>query len=610
MPQVKCAGRTKISSDMPSWNFPALSQLAAIVLLALGSRALGDVVILRNGREVQGEVLREDGDRVVVRFPGGLLDLRRKDIASIQRQPRALLLIEEGDKRLLRGEHRSAIEAYSEALKEDSTSSRANQGLLVARQRHAEALFAQGRFEASREAYRQILAERPGDPAAVEGMASAGMALEEGAILEQRALDELRGGRSDAAIERLEELYEQFTERRPHLGRLLANALLQQGGRLLRAGKLDEADAAYRRALVLDPELVAAARRPVVELKMRQVGALASAGEYARLRDLTAAGLEVDPAHPALRFFHGLGLEGLGEARKASREYLEVLGPQRGGYAGKPIADLRRAAEEAMSRAVDAPGAAHPASKQALSGEFRELATEHFRVLHKNPAVASEAAAAAETAYRAIFDALGCATHLRTPLRLKIFPTREEYLAESGLGTWSSGAHRVERLRGDFSEHIIQSFQDEPRLLTGVVPHEVAHALLAHRLNYPSSLALWANEGFAVSCEPAYLHRHYDRVLSWALAREELLPFDTLLKLDAYPSDGVQVYYAQCYSLVAFLLSEGSLSTFVDFLKQASDAPEAWRLALRRHYAIADTNALEGRWRSWLLHRLAGEGGR
>ena len=42
----------------------------ALVVLAPHVRA--DVIVLKNGNEIQGEVLKESKNRVVIKFPGGL----------------------------------------------------------------------------------------------------------------------------------------------------------------------------------------------------------------------------------------------------------------------------------------------------------------------------------------------------------------------------------------------------------------------------------------------------------------------------------------------------------------------------------------------------------
>jgi hypothetical protein len=110
-----------------------------------------------------------------------------------------------------------------------------------------------------------------------------------------------------------------------------------------------------------------------------------------------------------------------------------------------------------------------------------------------------------------------------------IYPTRDDYLKGAGVQSWSGGAHQVARAMGDLSEHRICSYQEQPRLTSGVLPHEIAHALLSHRLNYPHEIPLWANEGFAVLREPRHLHNYYRAVIRQEAKRKNLYPVASIL---------------------------------------------------------------------------------
>ena len=56
-----------------------------------------DVVVLKNGHEIQGEVLRETATEVVVRFPGGILRLKQKQVDRVERQSRLTYLLEDAE---------------------------------------------------------------------------------------------------------------------------------------------------------------------------------------------------------------------------------------------------------------------------------------------------------------------------------------------------------------------------------------------------------------------------------------------------------------------------------------------------------------------------------
>ena len=155
----------------------------------------------------------------------------------------------------------------------------------------------------------------------------------------------------------------------------------------------------------------------------------------------------------------------------------------------------------------------------------------------------------------------------------------------------------IEKVRGNLSEHHISCYQDQARLLSGILTHEVAHALLSHRVNN-KTLPLWANEGFAVYSEPLHLHRHYMKILKKERARQTLVPLRKVLSRREYPQDKVELYYGQSFSVVDFLIQEKGLHTFVQFLLTLNDDNLA--AMVKRHYRIPGINALENRWLAWI----------
>jgi len=62
---------------------------------------VADVVVLKNGNEIQGEILKDGEEGIVLKFPGGVLELPRKQVKEVKRQPRIQYLLEEGEKEVL-----------------------------------------------------------------------------------------------------------------------------------------------------------------------------------------------------------------------------------------------------------------------------------------------------------------------------------------------------------------------------------------------------------------------------------------------------------------------------------------------------------------------------
>jgi tetratricopeptide (TPR) repeat protein len=577
--------------------------LTPAVLLVIAPFLVADVVVLKNGNEIQGEIMKDGEDGITLKFPGGVLELPRKQVKEVKRQPRIQYLLEEGEKEIQRGSFEDAIQTFGEAAREDPGSDRAQKGRRDAQEKQALSLQGAGRFSEAKAALKAILARDPGDLRPRAEIETIDQTLEEARKEEERGRAELREGDLEKGIWRLQRVFDRFPERREVLGRVLAGAIIDEGNRLFSAQNWRQAEDRYLKALVIEPELLSRAQRQLVFSKAKQIEPVLQKGDFATVERMCAEGLELDPSSEVLRYYHGVALEGKGRARDAAEEYLLVTEGKRPGNLKEAVADLRHEAEAKLLKKENIPPTLHPRAREVLPGDFRELKTRHFTVRQKNAEIAREASVSAEKSYEEIFQALGCLTQLRNPLQVIIYPTKEEYLAASGLQSWSGGGHFVARKMGDLSDHRIYSFQDQPRLTTGVLPHEIAHALLQHRLNYPEKVPLWANEGFAVLREPEYFHRYYRRILSQNLAQKTLLRLKDILFRAEYPQENVELFYAQAFSTVEFLVSESGLDTFVNFVKGISRSGADFDSSLQRYYKIAGAVALENRWIAWFERR-------
>lgn len=573
--------------------------VAGLLLGSTGVPAVADVIVLRNGNEIQGEVIRETPDRLVVRFPGGVLELRRRQVLAVRRQSRADYLLDEGAKAGLRSDHDAAVDALEEAVVEAPESLRARQALRDARLARANALQDLRRHEEALAAYRGIVEDYPDCREAREEIDLVVEARQEAMRELELARRELTRGDLETSIWRLKKVHEEYPDLRPTSSRDLAQASVERGKRLFRAAQWEEAAGLFLQALTLCPDLIEAVRSAYLTCQLRRLEPLVRRGEFGPVEPLAREGLSVDPSDERLLFLLGMSLEARGAVREAGELYAEVLGEAVPSGLERRIVDLRKRAEaEALGSSSGRDPLHDPQSRRVLTGGFRSLRAAHFVVRHRNTAVGRHVARVAEGHYRGLFRRLGCNTHWRTPCEIIVHPTKAAYLAEGGTQEWSVGHHRLLKRQGAFSEHRIVTYQDQPGLTAGVLQHEIAHALLAHRLNYPDEIPLWANEGFAIVEGGGYVRRHYRQLLQDAARRRTLIPLRELLTLRDYPSaDRVGLYYAESWSLVEWLLGrERGLGTFVRLLRSVTSGQASLVDALRAHYRVASLAALETRW--------------
>jgi hypothetical protein len=87
----------------------------ALVLLFCGV-ARADIVRLANGREIKGEVEKDDGDELVIRTSTGKVRVKRKLVESITRSITAHRMLDQARELLKSGETAKAVYAFEDAL--------------------------------------------------------------------------------------------------------------------------------------------------------------------------------------------------------------------------------------------------------------------------------------------------------------------------------------------------------------------------------------------------------------------------------------------------------------------------------------------------------------
>jgi hypothetical protein len=132
------------------------------------------------------------------------------------------------------------------------------------------------------------------------------------------------------------------------------------------------------------------------------------------------------------------------------------------------------------------------------------------------------------------------------------------------------------------------------RLRTSVLPHEIAHTILAEHFGRP--LPRWADEGGAIVSGCAADRRWYNK-----LCREitdtpgRTMSLRRLLSCRDYPDD-VTALYAQSCSLVKFLVGSKGRPAFLAFVARGMHNDD-WDGAVQEYYGFHSVEQLE---RSWL----------
>jgi hypothetical protein len=239
------------------------------------------------------------------------------------------------------------------------------------------------------------------------------------------------------------------------------------------------------------------------------------------------------------------------------------------------------------------------------AGGWRVAETANFRIWHRLPqSLADRVARAAEKAQADVgarwFGSRDRDWQLRCDLT--VYPTAADFSAATGIPGAVPGLSRSRCEAGRVVSRRIDLHADAPNWLAAVLPHEVAHVVLAGAFG-DERVPPWANEGVAVLTEPRSRVELHLRNLPRYEQADELFPVADLLERDDYPERRrLGPFYAESVSLVEFLASARDPETFTRFVRDG--VRHGYASALRKHYGW-DLAELERRWRRYAFDRPA-----
>ncbi len=576
---------------------PLLGSFFLCLLLGARTPLLADIIILKNGNQMQGEVVHQDKRYITIQIPNGLMRIERRQIKKIQSESRQDYLISEGEKHQLRRDFRGAIDLYRQVLAEEPANKEALDGLVQAQENYAHSLFKSNQFVKANKAYNDIIELKPEHHGAQKGIRKIQQKIEELAELESLGKEQILAGEVEEGLKKLKKIYDNYPDQRSGLEKDLATASIRLGAKAQQDKDWDTAESYYLDALSYDPLVISKISNYYAALKTHQLNELARDGDFKKLAENAEKALAIAPEHPFLLYFQGLGLQGTGHAKDAALLYLKVSERERPSDLEGSVSVLRKAAELKLS-GLDPNQAEEEVHSEVLPGKWRKITTDHFVVYHHNNKVGKAVATMAEKTYWKLFRNLGCKTHWHKRCQIYIHPSKQYFLKASSLKGWTGGSHQIIKSQGALSEHRIQSFQTQSGLVQSIIPHEVTHAMVAHRTRYRGELPLWINEGLAMLSEPEAVREYYSRKVSENVKLNQHFRINKFVKMDEYPeADQVQSFYAQCYSLTNFLVKRKGMKKFLSFVEELLLAPDSLDLLLKRHYRISSTAALGNLWK-------------
>ena len=280
---------------------------------------------------------------------------------------------------------------------------------------------------------------------------------------------------------------------------------------------------------------------------------------------------------------------------------------------------VRGAAPEEPEESLDLPSAAEPpaslptpdevesesgpgpaaAISTATAPNWQIHETASFRIFHADPALAEQAAEAAE-AVRARQGTRWGSKAVQGPWSPRcdvyLYPTARDFARMTGQPETSPGFSTMGVSGGRIVTRRVNLRADHPQLLSAILPHEVTHVVLADVFS-DQQIPRWADEGMAVLAEPDAEQAGRAADLTGPLAEQRLFKLGQLMSIDYPESRHWNLFYAQSVSLTQFLVRQGTASQFVAFIKNAQrNGPET---AVREVYKFDGLDDLESRWRDY-----------
>ena len=230
-------------------------------------------------------------------------------------------------------------------------------------------------------------------------------------------------------------------------------------------------------------------------------------------------------------------------------------------------------------------------------GNWYLAETKNFRVWHHlNQADATQVAKSSEACrVEAAMKWFGAVGNDWAPIcEIYLHPTAQEYSKSTGAPVASPGHTTLKTEGVRVLSRRIDLHTDEANMMTGVLPHETTHVVLAGRMG-DQPVPRWADEGMAVLSEPKNrIQKHLDNLPKHA-RENTLFHVSRLMQMADYPEPKlVGPFYAQSVSLVDYLTRLKGPQAFSEFMKDG--LKNGYESALSRHYGIQSYNDLNQSW--------------
>ena len=595
---------TRSSSPLLFPHLIALTALAALFTF----NAAADVVHLRNGKTLRGEVVKEDEEFVVVRVPYGEVKLRAQDVESIDRQSAVEYHLDLGRQMLQEKQFDRAIRVFEDAYASNKSSPDAKRVLANAYYSAAKHYRSLSRYREAREVLEKLLKL---DPTAELVSHNAASEIWDVRKLEQGLTLKIEEARATAqtknwtlAIAQFEQIMGLSPDARATVSADLAQCYVGRASDEGQAKRIAEATSDVETALKLDPTLADKLEKFYTSVALPAVLTALEHNNLSNAQNDLKRVLAFAPTNRNVLYVAGRVHEALNEIPQAAEYYARALGTRVGNPTPEFLADLRRKLESDLDIhqnlwKVDTSISELTGFAAATEGPAEKLETENFIIMHYNKALADHVSETAEYHRTRILSELGFTTSWKGKVRIFIHRTQTEYTLRTGQPEWTGGCSKYNSVGGQITELQIHSWQTSPRLLKSVLPHEITHCIVYSNLPDPGNLPRSLHEGFAVLMEPPFRQDYFLDFLRSRMKSQDFIPLTDLISARDYPKDP-EFFYAEGFAIVQYLTKTKGIAATTGLIKGATTSGYAASEILKLSGAKS-LDDLESEWKAWIM---------
>jgi tetratricopeptide (TPR) repeat protein len=579
-----------------------------VALSLLAGAATADVVHLRNGKTLRGEVIKEDDDFVVVRVPFGEVKLKASDVESIDRQSPVEYRLDLGRQMLQEKQFDRAIRVFEEAYVSNKQAVEAQRVLANAYYTASKHYRKLNRNREAREALEKLIKL---DPSAQLVQHTAAADLDEIKKNEKVDTEKIAQARTFAeakewpqAIAAFEQVMSNAPDTRPTISPDLAQCYIGRAVDSAQAKRIMEATQDLETALKLDPTLADKLEKFYTTCALPAVLNNLDHGDLTVAQTDLRRVLAFAPTNRNVLYVAGRLCESLNQIPQAAEYYAHALRIRVGNPTPEFLADLRKKLEADLDIRpdmwkVDTSVAEVSGFSKATDGPAEKLETENFTILHYNKNLADRVAEAAEYHRARIIAELGFAGAWKGKTKIYIHRTQTEYTLRTGQPEWTGGCSKYVSEGSHVTQLEIHSWQTSPRLLKSVLPHEITHCIVYANLPDPGNLPRSLHEGFAVLMEPPFRQDYFLDFLRSRLKTQDFIPLPDLISARDYPKDP-EFFYAEGFAIVDYLTKSKGLNLTTSLIKDATSSGYASAELLKLSGARS-LDELEAEWKTWIM---------